>query len=123
MNESSYRADLVQCRFESRTRGLIKSAKWACELYITLPPPPASSSSDNELKFPTENAYDMAWDCYDTSEFDRCAFFAKESTIREGRFLHFYARYLSAEKKRLDSMIDTGPQASTGPNDNITSVT
>lgn len=124
MSEVNYLTDLFQCEFESSKRGLLKSVRWACELYITLPPASANSSSitnvDSSIQF--EYAYRMGKSCFDMSEFDRCAFFTKESVSREGRFLHFYARYMSAEKKRLDSMIDTGPQATTGPNDNITSV-
>lgn len=122
MNESAYRTDLIQCEFECRLRGLFKTTKWACELLITLQPPASTSNEKDSLVGPSEYAYKMAKSCFDLSEFDRCAFFTKESATREGRFLHFYARYLSAEKKRLDSMIDTGPQASTGPNDSITSV-
>lgn len=122
MDEASYRVDLIQSRFQSKLRGLNQSAKWASELVNSL----SSPISSNDLCFNNEvlshSDYVMAKDCFDLGEFDRCAFFCRNSTSREGRFLHYYSRYMAAEKKRLDMMVDTNPHATSAPHDNITSV-
>ena len=65
--------------------------------------------------------YLMAKGYFDLKEYDRCAFFTssrvssladigeKSSERKAGKleFIHFYSRYLSGEKKRLDNMTDT----------------
>ncbi|XP_015794470.1 cell division cycle protein 23 homolog [Tetranychus urticae] len=125
MDEASYRSDLIQCRLQSKIRGLNQSAKWASELLFSLPrsstPVTASDICLNHDAI-CEPDYAMGKDCFDCAEYDRCAYFCRNSTSREGRFLHYYARYMAAEKKSLDMMVDTNPFTSSAPHDNITSL-
>ncbi|KAJ3653674.1 hypothetical protein Zmor_012913 [Zophobas morio] len=90
-------------------RGLNHSTKWLSELYFSLSH--VKSPSDDA---PTRNdcegeleAYFMAKSYFDLKEYDRCAYFTKNCTKPKPRFLHYYSKYLSIEKKRLDSMTDT----------------
>ena len=41
------------------------------------------------------------------NEFKRTVYFTKDSVNSETKFLYFYSRYLSTEKKRLDRMVET----------------
>ena len=52
------------------------------------------------------DAYLMAKSYFDLSEYDRAAFFTKDCQNPKTVFLHFYSRYLSAEKKYLDDMTE-----------------
>ena len=48
----------------------------------------------------------MAKGYFDLREFDRCAFFTKDAKSPRVVFLHYYSRYMSGEKKRLDNATD-----------------
>ena len=50
--------------------------------------------------------YLMAKGYFDLREFDRCAFFTKDAKSPRVVFLHYYSRYMSGEKKRLDNATD-----------------
>jgi anaphase-promoting complex subunit 8 len=69
--------------------------------------PRACSSSDLPGAGPELDTYQLGKSYFDLKEYDRAAFFTKSLTFHQGRFLHFYCRYLSSEKKRLDDMTDT----------------
>ncbi len=48
----------------------------------------------------------MAKSYFDLREYDRCASFTKDAVTPRVLFLHFYSRYMSGEKKRLDNATD-----------------
>lgn len=125
----NYSGDLHECQLQSRSRGLYDSEMWACELLMTLLPSSItaasstqSSSSSSTPCAPETLAYTLGRCVFDRQEYDRCAYFTKDSQTREGRFMHYYSRYLSAEKKRLDSMAEALPPTPMNSNDKITSV-
>ena len=83
-------------------------------------------ASTNQGSFPSADeeieTYLMAKGYFDLKEYDRCTFFTSqtmsnsknasneednEKKTGKVEFLHFYSRYLSGEKKRLDNMTDT----------------
>ena len=67
-------------------------------------------SASERVASPTPEAeadvYLMAKSYFDLREYDRCAFFTRDGKTSRVQFVHFYARYLSGEKKRLDDMTD-----------------
>ncbi|RWS27271.1 cell division cycle protein 23-like protein [Leptotrombidium deliense] len=116
MDEDLMRNDLIHCYYESSVRGLKQSAKWCSELLYSL----SASKSDanltsNESISPTVITnvdYLLAKSCYDLGEYERCAHFTKHSKGRESRFLYYYSRYMSSEKKRLDLMSEMNANTS-----------
>jgi anaphase-promoting complex subunit 8 len=120
MDSDLIRRDLLQTYQQSSARGLKQTAKWAAELLLSLPPIAEQSlnvsatsnrTMDDSGFLPTGPVFDpdyfMAKSCYDLLEFDRAAFYSGKSSTRECRFLHYYCRYLAADKKRLDLMAET----------------
>lgn len=123
--------DLLQCYNNSSVRGLKQSSKWAAELLLSL----SRNIEDNHYlntssdlnvsdwqtinqsadaldissvsRLYSDAKYLMAKSCYDLNEFERTAFFTRDSTDSVSKFLHYYSKYLSAEKKRLDRMAET----------------
>ncbi|XP_075732642.1 uncharacterized protein LOC142775185 [Rhipicephalus microplus] len=99
--------DLLRSRRDCALRGLRQSAKWASELAYVLrdveasPPDQAASDDDDDL----DDSYFLAKSYLDLQEYDRVAYFTKNASGTT-RFLHFYARYLSDEKKRLDDTVE-----------------
>ncbi|RWS02168.1 cell division cycle protein 23-like isoform X1 [Dinothrombium tinctorium] len=122
MDEETIRSDLIHCYYESTIRGLKQSAKWCAELLHSLPPKCPSSSIVAEASplLITASDYLLAKSCYDLGEYERCAHFTKHSTSRDSRFLYYYSRYMSAEKKRLDLMaeMNTNTSSATSSTDN-----
>lgn len=123
MDTETIRRDLIHSYLQSSARGLKQSAKWAAELLICLPPDQsAMNSSVTSVAFANrtmdesclsqtgpgiDTDYFMAKSCYDLLEFDRAAFYSSRAVTKECRFLHYYCRYLAADKKRLDLMAET----------------
>jgi len=67
----------------------------------------SSTSEKEKIECVEDNkAYCLAKSYFDLKEYDRAAFFSKPLTSHKGRFLHFYCRYLSSEKKKLDDMTE-----------------
>ncbi|KAG5888417.1 hypothetical protein JTB14_016321 [Gonioctena quinquepunctata] len=104
------KADLVKGIYECSQRGLYHSVKWLSEInyalkHISLFPeekPKIVDDNDDEME-----AFLLAKSYYDLKEYDRCAHFIKDCTYPKARYLYFYSRYLSIEKKKLDNMTDT----------------
>ena len=70
-------------------------------------PPPAIPAEPPEIPpGPDLDTFTLAKSYFDLKEFDRAAFFARKLTSNLGRFLHLYARFMSAEKKRMDDSPD-----------------
>lgn len=55
---------------------------------------------------PEDDMFILAKSYFDLKEYDRAAFFIKAGTNPRSRFLYFYSRYLSSEKKKIDDTID-----------------
>jgi anaphase-promoting complex subunit 8 len=102
------RSDLIRSRFRCKLRGLNQAAKWASEMFSSLPPPDERHAArlDPGGPCPTISEYLLAKDYFDIDEYDRAAYHAQGSSCPEARFLHYYAQYLAAEKRRLDLMTD-----------------
>jgi len=130
-NLAEVKLDLMRASRDCRDRGLAHSAKWAAELnyclktpktreldiaMIHVPPSVDGSVSGNpssahlcissSLYFESAEEYDnylMAKSFFDLKEFDRAAHFTENCSSDLVVFLHLYSKYLSAEKKRVDS--------------------
>lgn len=64
-------------------------------------PPSASDLEDSE-----KECYYMCKCYFDLKEYDRCAYFTEKCKSPCARFLHYYSRYLSLEKKRIEDMTE-----------------
>lgn len=100
--------DLIQGISECSQRGLFHSVKWLSEMnfaisHVKLPPEdyPHFTVSYND------ETYLMAKSYFDLKEYDRCAYFTENCTDNKNRFLNLYSKYLSIEKKKLDTMTDS----------------
>ena len=122
---------LIKCK-ECQDRGLTQSYKWLAEILFALKKVPFKSpnvsnqsdmmdrsDNENELSDQDIETFLMARGYFDLKEYDRCAFFtssciknleqnSEKKSRKTGKleFIHFYSRYLSGEKKRLDNMTD-----------------
>lgn len=116
MDEECFRKDLYSCYHMSSARGLKQSAKWAAELLYSLSAKPVLNTSvisdismENTFSDPSffDADYCLAKSCFDLLEYERAAHYSRFSSSQEGKFIHFYSRYMSIEKKRLDLMAET----------------
>lgn len=104
--------DLLVGIFECSQRGLNQSAKWLSELNLSLSEVKLSPEDLPvcSLDFGEESEeYFMAKSCFDTKEYDRSAYFSQNCKRPLNKFLHYYAQYMSIEKKKLDNMTDNIP--------------
>lgn len=112
INVSNVKKDIYRGISECNKRGLIHSAKWLAGLSHGLTTDekisPAQCSDTmfgiNEEEF---DDYMLAKTYLDVQEYERSAFFTRNSVSAVPAFLHFYATYMSKEKKRLDNITDT----------------
>lgn len=58
-----------------------------------------------------EDIYLLAKSYFDLKEYDRAAYFLKDSQTLKAKFLYFYSLYLSGEKKKIDNMTDIPPDS------------
>lgn len=101
--------DLLKGVHECSQRGLNQSAKWLAELNHSIADlrlPPESYPSINFGCEEETDVYLVAKCYFDLKEYDRCSYFTKDCAKPKAQFLHYYARYLSIEKKKLDNMTD-----------------
>ncbi|XP_066254527.1 cell division cycle protein 23 homolog [Euwallacea similis] len=107
---SVVKQDILEGIYQCSERGLFQSQKWLSELnfalnHVQLPPRDLSqplNNSDNEY-----SAFLLAKSYFNIKEYDRCSHFVRNCTSAKCRFIHFYARYLSIEKRKLDNMTET----------------
>ncbi|CAH1991215.1 unnamed protein product [Acanthoscelides obtectus] len=112
--------DLTKGIHECSQRGLYHSVKWLSEInyalkHISIPReemPEFEDNTDDELE-----EFLLAKSFLDLKEYDRCAHFVKNCSKPKPRFLYFYSRYLSNEKKKLDNMTDTNCPPDPSKND------
>jgi len=111
------KADIARVLKETGERGLMQTSKWLCEINHAIrldstmkDPAPAPVAEPDSSSLPPPgpdlDAYRLAKAYFDLKEFDRAAYFSKSLKFQQGRFLNFYCRYMSSEKKRLDDMTD-----------------
>lgn len=104
---SKVKRDLRRSRRECTLRGLRHSAKWAAELAHALSETvPAAPDDRRPEDDDGDDTYHMAKAYFDLQEYDRAAHFTRDSVGGLSLFLHFYSRYLSDEKKRLDDIVE-----------------
>lgn len=117
--------DLLHGIYECSQRGLNHSAKWLSELNYSL----------SHIKLGSDEILGPNYDCGDESEaflvsksyldlkeYDRCTFFTRNCENPKPRFLHFYSKYLSIEKKKLDNMTDTNCPPDQSENTELTAL-
>lgn len=103
------KCDLLDGIQKCSQRGLVHTVKWLSELSFALKNielsktyAPNYEDCSNELE-----AFLLAKSYFDLKEYDRAAHFLKDCVKPKPRFLYFYSRYLSIEKKKIDNMTDT----------------
>jgi len=110
----SMKSNITRVVKETRIRGLLNTTKWLAEINHAIR---LKNTEEKEFKNPEpskeeiynseeEDAFMLAKSYFDLKEYDRAAFFSKSLHDSRGRFLHFYSRYMSSEKKRLDDMAE-----------------
>ncbi|CAD6216188.1 GSCOCG00004406001-RA-CDS [Cotesia congregata] len=120
MEESVLKLDVAQVKkdillaiTDCYQRGLLHTTKWLAELNFSLKnvPPPLESTQELQLVETSleEDTYILAKSYFDLKEYDRAAHFIKSGTSPKSKFLYFYSRYLSTEKKKMDDMTDVPP--------------
>lgn len=90
-------------------RGLNHTVKWLAEMSFALKNVectesyiPVYDDCGNELE-----EFLLAKSYFDLKEYDRASHFVKSCSNPKPRFLYFYSRYLSIEKKKIDNMTDS----------------
>lgn len=100
------KSELLRVLGACSQRGLLQTSKWLAEINYAL----RTVTCNDEVSVdrgPDWDTFSLAKTYFDLKEYDRAAFFAQDLTTPRGRFMHFYSRYMSAEKRRLDDMTDT----------------
>ncbi|XP_065828222.1 cell division cycle protein 23 homolog [Oscarella lobularis] len=107
MNTAVRKWDLLRAAREMNDRGLVKSARWASELAITLPrtaPPDGwrQSQLDDWNDLDEYDSYSLSKSCFDCKEFDRAAFYLKGCTSLPCVFLRGYSAFLGHKKRIVE---------------------
>lgn len=107
----SMKKDLIHGIYNCSQRGLYHAVKWLSEINLSLKHVTLPSESRPEKENDLEEEFDefiLAKSYFDLKEYDRCSHFVKKCIKPKCKFLYFYSKYLSIEKKKLeDNMIDT----------------
>lgn len=109
MDLKTVKQDLLRGIHECSQRGLNQSAKWLAELNFSVADVELPPENYSSIVFGCEDETDVyliAKSYFDLKEYDRCCYFTKDCVKPKGQFLHYYSRYLSIEKKKLDNMTD-----------------
>ncbi|GAB6022910.1 Anaphase-promoting complex subunit 23, variant 2 [Chamberlinius hualienensis] len=109
---SLIKLDLLHISRECTHRGLEFSGKWADELKFSLSHIEVNSIDalklDESPEFIKElDKYDLAKRYFNLREYDRAAYFTERSTSNRNKFIHWYSKYLSGEKKKIDDVVDS----------------
>lgn len=101
--------DLLEGINKCSQRGLYQTVKWLSEMSFALKNveftninSPFFEDCNTELE-----EFLIAKSYFDIKEYDRAAHFVKDCTSPKPKFLYYYSRYLSIEKKKIDNMTDT----------------
>ncbi|XP_072379805.1 cell division cycle protein 23 homolog [Diabrotica undecimpunctata] len=108
---NSMKIDLVKAIHACSQRGLSHAVKWLSEINFSLKHIQLSKEDTAAISDDLDeeiDAYLVAKSYFDLKEYDRCSYFVKDCVKPKSRFLYFYSKYLSIEKKKIeDNMIDT----------------
>jgi len=110
LNLPDMKEELARVYDRCSRRGLVQSSKWLAEINHSLKTtqlPPEKLPAPELSPGPDHDTYTLAKTYFDLKEYDRAAFFTRDLISPLCRFLHLYSRYMSAEKKRLDDLVDT----------------
>lgn len=102
--------DLIEGIQNCSQRGLNHAVKWLSELNYSLKHISVSPRERLDIVDDLDEAdtYLLAKSYFDLKEYDRCSHFVKDCVKPKSKFLCYYSKYLSIEKKKLeDNMIDT----------------
>ncbi|XP_040581553.1 anaphase-promoting complex subunit 8 isoform X1 [Lepeophtheirus salmonis] len=101
------KSELILKYAECSQRGLMQSSKWLAEILFALKDVKCEVQKTSEQVLEDDyETYVMAKSYFDLKEYDRVSHFTKDSKSSKTRFLHYYSRYLSGEKKRLDNSLE-----------------
>ncbi|XP_056633255.1 cell division cycle protein 23 homolog [Diorhabda sublineata] len=112
--------DLIDGIYNCSQRGLYHAVKWLSEINFSLKNLNLSPSEGPEVIEHSQESdtYLLAKSYFDLKEYDRCSYFLKDCTTPKPKFLYYYSKYLSIEKKKLeDNIIDTNPSQNTIKNE------
>lgn len=105
------RTELWTCHISSEQRCLRKACEWAEDLLYALPEEGEEkllSKLGKDLNDATTNfdpQFEHAKACFELNEYDRAAHIIRNKLDDDkSRFLHYFAKYKAAEKKRIDLM-------------------
>ncbi|XP_057341495.1 cell division cycle protein 23 homolog [Microplitis mediator] len=114
LNISKVKKDILQAITDCYQRGLLHTTKWLAELNYSLKNVVINDPDvTQELNFVEtsveEDTYILAKSYFDLKEYDRASYFIKNNKTSKSKFLYYYSRYLSTEKKKMDDMTDIPP--------------
>ncbi|KAK0080629.1 hypothetical protein PV325_013642 [Microctonus aethiopoides] len=110
-------SDILRAISECSQRGLLQTSIWLAELNYSLIENVKLNLNNitQEINIsesnPEYHMYLRAKSYFDSKQYDRAAYFIKNCTDKKCKFLYFYSRYLSGEKKKLDNMTDVPPDS------------
>lgn len=107
------RTELWTCHILSEQRCLRRACEWVEDLIFALPEEGEEkllSKLEKDLNDPAEDfspQFEHAKMCFELQEYDRAAYILRSQLYDDkSRFLHYFAKYKGAEKKRFDLMTD-----------------
>ncbi|KAL1458494.1 hypothetical protein WDU94_008640 [Cyamophila willieti] len=119
LNQINISSSLTGAIQECQSRGLLQSTKWLSELNYALRDVKVLLKAAPNPQ-PLNPLFLLCKSYFDLKEYDRCAYFSKDlvNNVEEQKkmsaedvhlvtFLHYYSKYLSIEKKKLDDLVDT----------------
>jgi len=103
------KTEICRVQAECCRRGLNQTSKWLAEINFALRETalPADQNQQELGPGPDLDTYNLAKSYFDLKEYDRAAYFSRNMTSPLCQFLHLYSRLMSADKKRLDDLVDT----------------
>lgn len=111
LSVNKIRTELWTCHILSEQRCLRKACEWAEDLLFALPEEGEEkllAKLEKDLNFPTGDfnpRFEHAKTCIELHEYDRAAYLLRDHLDDDkSRFLHYFAKYKGAEKKRFDLM-------------------
>ncbi|BET02763.1 Cell division cycle [Nesidiocoris tenuis] len=109
----SVKLSLYKAINDCSSRGLTQSTKWLSELNFAIKNVKVKCTQPYKIAVAEDELddYYLAKSFFDAKEYDRCAFYASKNSSNVLKFLHYYSRYLSLERKKIDSLTElfSGP--------------
>ncbi|XP_026468808.1 cell division cycle protein 23 homolog [Ctenocephalides felis] len=112
------KSELQSAIYECFDRGLEQNAKWLADLNFGLSSVPLDDVENSKpVKHDDRAAYILGRMYFQCQEYDRAANILEPCTDEKARFLYYYSKYTSAEKKKIDNLNE--PTVSSAYNNNI----